>query len=164
MGRFDLEPSSASLRTLLEFATAAQRIGVEIDVGRWLIRAYINGIEVTQGIQYHGAARHLSNADDRGPDNSVRLVAHKAAWVRVYVRSGLYAADQLLTGDLLVEHRAGPFLGEWNPVATLTPVAPGSTTSRRAPSYPAERCAMRSSNNSVVGTPPLAGMVRCPAR
>jgi hypothetical protein len=164
MGRFDLAPSSVSLRTLLEFTTAAQRIGVEIDVGRWLIRPYVNGVEVTQGIQYFGAASHLTNPDDRGPDNSVRLVAHKAAWVRVYVRSGLYAADELLTGDLLVEHRAGPFLGEWNPVATLTPVAPGSTTSRRDPKYTDERGTIRSSINFVVGAPLMDGMVRFTAR
>ena len=35
MTRFDLEPDPVSLRTLLAFASATQRIGVEIDVGRW---------------------------------------------------------------------------------------------------------------------------------
>src|SRR5262245_5921417 len=139
MGRFDLEPNPVNLRTLLAFATAAQHIGVEIDVGRWLLRPYVNGVEVTQGIQYFGAAQHLTNADDRGTDNPVRLAPHKPAWVPVYVRSGLYGADQLLTGDLLVEHRTGAFLGEWTPVATLAPVGAGSTMSRRDPAYSIER-------------------------
>ncbi len=103
MNRFDLKPDSVSLRTLLEFTAAARRIGAEIEVDRWLIRPYVSGVEVTQGIQYFGAERHLTNGDDRGADNSLRLIARKPAWVRVYVRSGLFGADQVLTGDLLVD-------------------------------------------------------------
>ena len=80
MGGFDLGAGSVSLRTLLEFTAAASRVGAEIDAGRWLIRPYVAGVEVTQGIQYFGAERHLTNADDRGPDNSVRLVARNPAW------------------------------------------------------------------------------------
>ena len=88
MGRFDVDGGRVNLRTLLDFADVARRIGAEIDIERWLTRAYVAGIEVTQGIQYYRADRHLTNADDRGPDNSVRLAAQKPAWVRVYVRSG----------------------------------------------------------------------------
>ena len=139
MARFDLKPDSVSLRTLLEFTAAAHRIGADIDPGHWLTRPYVNGVEVTQGIQYFGAERHLTNANDRGPDNSVRLVARKPAWARVYVRSGLLGADQVLTGDLIVEHRTGPFLGEWTQVATLAPLPPGAVTSQRDPAYATER-------------------------
>jgi hypothetical protein len=55
MGRFDLEAGSVSLRTLLEFNAAARRVGAEIDAGRWLVRPYVIGMEVTQGIQYFWA-------------------------------------------------------------------------------------------------------------
>jgi hypothetical protein len=47
----------------------------------------IDGIEVTQGIQHYHAYEHLTDPADQGQDNSVRLVANKPAWVRVYVRS-----------------------------------------------------------------------------
>lgn len=164
MGRFDLKPDSVSLRTLLDFTAAAHRIGADIDAGRWLSRPYVNGVEVTQGIQYFGADQHLTNADDRGPDNSVRLVARKPAWVRVYVRSGVLAGDHLLTGDLVVEHRTGAFLGEWTQVATLTPVAPGSVMSRRDPAYAIERGTIGSSINFVAGAALMEGMVRFTAR
>jgi hypothetical protein len=69
MGRLDLKPDSVSLRTLLEFTAAARRIGAEIEVDRWLIRPYVAGVEVTQGIQYFGAERHLTNWFG-GPTNS----------------------------------------------------------------------------------------------
>ena len=164
MDRFHLEAGSVSLRTLLEFTAAARRIGAEIEVDRWLIRPYVSGVEVTQGIQYFGAERHLTNGDDRGPDNSVRLIARKPAWVRVYVRSGLFGADQVLTGDLIVEHRTGPFLGEWTPVATLLPLAPGAVTSQRDPVYTTERGTIGSSINFAVGAALMEGMVRFTAR
>ena len=48
----------------------------------------IQGIEVTQAIQYWRAAQHLTDANDRGNDNSLVLVADKETWVRTYVRSG----------------------------------------------------------------------------
>src|SRR5262249_39163369 len=51
--------------------------------------------------------QHLTNADDRGPDNSVRLAAQKPAWVRVYVRSGLLGADQDLRAVRVRGHGAG---------------------------------------------------------
>ncbi len=164
MGRFDLEAGSVSLRTLLEFTAAARRAGAEVDAGRWLVRPYVAGVEVTQGIQYFWADRHLTNSDDRGPDNSVRLVARKPAWVRVYVRSGLLGTSQILTGDLVVEHRTGPFLGEWIQVATLLPLAPGAVTSQRDPAYAIERGTSLSSINFGVGAALMEGMVRFTAR
>ncbi|HET9651510.1 MAG TPA: hypothetical protein VFP36_04940, partial [Usitatibacter sp.] len=47
----------------------------------------IRGIEVTQAIQYFRADQHLTDPADRGPDNSLKLIANKAAWARVYVES-----------------------------------------------------------------------------
>ena len=40
---------------------------------------FIRGVEVTQAIQYYRAAEHLTDPVDRGPDNSLILVAGKAA-------------------------------------------------------------------------------------
>ena len=34
------------------------------------------------------ASSHLTDPADHGADNSVRLIAGKPAWVRVYVRTG----------------------------------------------------------------------------
>ena len=48
---------------------------------------HIDGVEVTQAIQYRSADQHLTDPQYRGPDNSIRLVADKAARVRVYVRT-----------------------------------------------------------------------------
>ncbi len=48
-------------------------------------KPYIDGIEVTQGIQYYKADQHLTDPNDRNKDNSGMLVANKPAWVRVYV-------------------------------------------------------------------------------
>jgi hypothetical protein len=39
----------------------------------------VDGIEVTQAIQYYRAAQHLTDPADRGPDNSLRLVTNKTA-------------------------------------------------------------------------------------
>jgi hypothetical protein len=57
----------------------------------------VNGIEVTQAIQYYRAGEHLTDAADRGADNSVRLVTNKTAWVRL---------SQEWTGSVL-RRRAG---------------------------------------------------------
>lgn len=163
MSRIEPDLGSPSLRTLLELATTAQRLGVEVDAG-WLVRSHVAGVEVTQGIQYFRAERHLTNADDRGRDNSVRLVARKPAWVRVYVRSGLFGTNQRLTGDLVVEHRTGPFLGEWTPVATLSPFGASTVLSQRDPDYAAERRTIESTLNFVVAAAFMEGLVRVTAR
>jgi hypothetical protein len=42
-----------------------------------LFGLHVYGVEVTQAIQYFDAQRHLTNPADRGPDNSIRLVADK---------------------------------------------------------------------------------------
>ncbi len=163
MGVFDLDAGPVSLRTLLEAVATARRVGIEVDAG-WLVRPHVAGVEVTQGIQYFWAERHLTNANDRGRDNSVRLIARKPAWVRVYVRSGLYGPNQVLTGDLVVEHRSGPFLAEWTQVATLGPVGAGTVVSQRDPDYATERGTIGLTINFIVGGALMEGMVRFTAR
>ena len=61
----------------------------EMDARR-LYGLHIEGIEVTQSIQHYRSEAHLTAAG-RGPDNTIRLIAGKPAWVRVYIRSGLAA-------------------------------------------------------------------------
>ena len=54
------------------FSIPADLIG-KIDLTRpdWLLALRIDGIEVTQGIQWYSAAEHLTDPADRGPDNGV---------------------------------------------------------------------------------------------
>jgi hypothetical protein len=164
MGRFDAEAGPVSLRSLLELTAAARRVGIDIDAGRWLVRPYVAGVEVTQGIQYFGAERHLTDPKDRGRDNSLRLVARKPAWVRVYVRSGIFGASQELTGELVVEHRTGAFLAEWQEVARLPALFPASVFSQTDPDYATERGAILSTLNFGVSAALMEGMVRFTAR
>ncbi len=58
-----------------------------------LFRFHVDGVEVTQAIQYYHAADHLTDSADRAPTTRCTLVARKPAWVRVYVRSGPPRAD-----------------------------------------------------------------------
>lgn len=81
---------------------------------------YIAGLEVTQAIQYYRADEHLTDTADRGADNSVRLIANKPAWVRVYVGS-LFGASGI-GGTLEVQRRSNGFI--WQTIATLNPTPP----------------------------------------
>ncbi len=96
----------------------------------------IRGIEVSQATQYHDAAAHLTDPADRGPDNSIPLIAGKSALVRVYV--GHYETDLPgVTGTLTV---ARPGLdGRWTPLAGPAALGAGSVTARAAPAYADER-------------------------
>jgi hypothetical protein len=67
-------------------ATFAERLQSKIVDSYRLWHVRIDGVEVTQAIQHYRAADHLTDEADYIQDNSVRLVAKKAAWVRVYVR------------------------------------------------------------------------------
>jgi hypothetical protein len=83
----------------------------------------VQGLEVTQSIQYYRANQHLTDAADRGADNSLRLVVNKTVWVRTYLRSGLdplFDNGQFagVNGTLRVERRVG---GVWNFVANMAP-------------------------------------------
>ena len=69
---------------ILQAAVRAILIDAERDNIR-ISGLHIDGVEVTQAIQYRSADQHLTDSADRGPDNSIRLVADKAA--RYAVRS-----------------------------------------------------------------------------
>ena len=77
----------------------------------------IHGVEVTQAVQYYDSERHLTDAADRQPDNSVTLIAGKPAWVRVYVR----AVGSRATFPASPEH---------SPFAAASSVSCGRTSAR----------------------------------
>ena len=89
---------------------------------------HVQGIEVTQAIQYYRSEMHLSDPVDRAPDNSVRLVANKPAWVRVYVRTDPGSSIAGVTGSLRVEQAIPEML-----LADLNPQPPGTTTAFAEP-------------------------------
>ena len=128
----------------------------------WLVkRVWISGVEVTQTIQYYDAHRHLTDSNDRGPDNSVRLIASKPAWVRVYVRSR-FVNQPGVTGTLTVQRRYAGFL--WTTVATLNPRSPGSVTARSNPGYAAERGDRLATLNFVIPAAAFSGALRLTVR
>lgn len=101
-----------------------------------LLDVHVDGVEITQAIQYYHARRHLSDPSQQGLDNSVRLVIGKPAFVRVYLRSGLrsFGAD---TATLEVRRRT--IHGVYAKVATLTALPPGEMFAQSNPPYAKER-------------------------
>jgi hypothetical protein len=98
----------------------------------------IRGVEVTQAIQYFRADQHLTDPADRGPDNSLVLIANKVAWARVYVESDAAGTIPNVTGSLEVAYalfntEAG------QPVLTLNPQPPGTLTAQFNPDYATTR-------------------------
>ncbi|MGY2024192.1 hypothetical protein [Nocardia gipuzkoensis] len=129
-----------------------------------LFSPLIDGIEITQAIQYYKADQHLTDADDRGPDNSLRLVAAKPAWVRVYLTSVLIDEIANVTGDLVVERASGPFNLIWTRVATLSPRTPGTATARREADYATTRSTLSDTLNFVIPADQVWGRMRVTAR
>jgi hypothetical protein len=119
----------------------------------------INGVEVTQAVQYYESARHLTDPADRQPDNAVTLIASKPAWVRVYVRSGWFTGDMAgVTGTITVRRRVLGFL--WQNIGTLTPQPPGNVTARSNPPYTTERGTLGYTLNFVIPASMLCGNIR----
>jgi hypothetical protein len=122
---------------------------------------FVYALEVTQGIQYHRADEHLTNADDRGPDNSVELMAYKPAWVRTYVRTGPLGASAEVSGRLIVERmQLVAYRPLWVEVARLDPVAPGVVTTQSRPGYAAERGTIGATLNFVLSDAVMWGTLR----
>jgi len=150
------------LRDRLEVSEALRFRDTVLNFERFL-RPSIDGLEVTQGIQYYRAERHLTNADDRGSDNSVVLVANKPAWARVYVRSGILGVSHNVTGQLVVEQRGNPLL-PWITAASLSPQAPGSVATQSNPDYAAERSSLASTLNFIIPQAAMWGVIRVTVR
>ncbi|HSL71382.1 MAG TPA: hypothetical protein VK864_14140 [Longimicrobiales bacterium] len=126
-----------------------------------LWRARIHGIEVTQSIQYYRSAEHLTDAADRLPDNSVQLVAYKAAWVRVYVRSGLFSSVNV-TGTLEVARRNRVMT--YDVVGTYTPQGVATVTAEQTVAYNTERNGLNRTLNFVIPAHEFHGTLRLTAR
>lgn len=128
---------------------------------RWLLALRIQGLEVTQAIQYYRAASHLTDPADRASNNAVKLIAGKPAWVRVYLRS-LVGEIANVTGTLEVSRRQyGLF---YAPIATLAPQAPGVATARSNPAYAIERGTLSYTLNFILPANLMCGSLRLRAR
>ena len=125
--------------------------------------AYIDGIEVTQAIQYYKADKHLTDAADRGPDNSILLMMHKPALVRVYLRNLMAPAGTRFTGQLDVE-------GTFAPYETLVqkipfnPIAPAFAPAVKPATYDAERGSIGASLNFIIPADIMSGYLKLTAR
>jgi len=121
-----------------------------------LFGIYIDGVEVTQAIQYRRAADHLSDPADRGPDNSIRLVADKAAYVRVYVRGTMEDVPNVSATVTMQRQR----YGVWVDSGTLTGEIPGSITAETNPTYATERGSLWNSLNFMIPASLMRGQMR----
>ena len=122
---------------------------------------YIDGIEVTQAIQYYKSSRHLTDVNDQQPDNTVRLVANKPAWVRVHLASS-FAVSSIggITGTLELQRQAAlPFL--YSNVATLAAQPPGTATAAGPTvSYANRRGSLAYSLNFIIPADQMCGRLR----
>jgi hypothetical protein len=148
---------------LTQIKVGVSRIWQETFIDRYrLWSAHVHGIEVTQAIQYHRANEHLTDTADRGPDNSVQLVAYKAAWVRVYVRSGLFSSLTNVTGTLEVARRN--YTLNYDVVATYTPQGVATVTAEQTVNYSTERNSINRTLNFVIPAQEFYGTLRLTAR
>src|SRR4051794_18606424 len=108
---------------------------------------YIDGVEVTQAIQYYKAAEHLTDAADRGADNSVQSVMYKPAWVRVYLSSVLFS-PVTVRGHLKLQRSTG-WLPIFTEVATIAPQWPGTAATHQT-NYAVERGTLGATLNFVI--------------
>lgn len=139
----------ADVRKIRDLVTVGSRRAIDSIVdGLRLWEVRVTGIEVTQAIQYFQAAKHLTDLADRGPDNSVQLIAHKAAYVRVYLGAGLFSSVDGVTGSLRVRRRKQ--FGKYDPVDVYSPAGVGSATADEDPDYLTQRADINSTLNFVI--------------
>jgi hypothetical protein len=124
----------------------------------------IDGLEVTQAIQYYQSEKHLTDPNDRRADNSIRLIAGKPAWVRVYL-SSIFGISGV-SGTLEVQRRYRGFL--WKTVAIINPQPPilsavPSSLSVEA-SYTAKRDTLSNTLNFIIPGETMIGKMRLVAR
>ena len=117
---------------------------------------YIDGVEVTQAIQYRRAQDHLTDPTDRGPDNSIRLVAEKPAYVRIYVRSNLGSVPNVSAAVTIQRRR----YGIWVDAGSLAPEPPGFITAENSPTYATERGSLLNSLNFIIPAALMRGHLR----
>jgi hypothetical protein len=121
----------------------------------------IDGVEVSQAIQYYRAKGHLTDPADQREDNSIRLVADKPAWVRVYVRS-TFTDISGITGVLSIFRRS---FGSYQLLMDgLWPKLPGTITARVSPVYVDQRNNIRSTLNFVIPASYMIGLMKLNVR
>ncbi len=123
---------------------------------------HVHGIEVTQTIQHYRADEHLTDAVNQGMDNSVQLVAYKAAWVRVYVRSGMLSSVPNVTATLEVARRN--YAMGYDVVRTLMPTGFSTVTAEQTLNYNAERSNINRTLNFIIPASDMWGTLRLTAR
>lgn len=133
-----------------------------IDILKFLPKTHIAGIEVSQAIQYYESNQHLTDLSDQGADNSVRLVANKPAWARVYLTS--IFGDSGVTGTLEVYRRHYGFL--FKKVTTLNPVssAPVAVPGSFSYDYATNRGTLGSTLNFIIPANEMIGTLRLVAK
>jgi len=110
---------------------------------------FVRGIEVSQGIQYFRADQHLTDPADRGPDNSLLLIAGKIAWARVYVETDTVGETVTVTGTLDVAYVfTNDFFGA--PPTTLSPQGASQITAQHLPNYVTARSTLGQTLNFVI--------------
>ncbi len=117
---------------------------------------FIDGVEVSQAIQYRKASEHLTDSTDRGPDNSIRLVADKPAMVRVYVHA-TRLDEAGVTGKVTFQRRRH---GLWVDAGTLTQLFPATITAQSDPVYATERGSLWNSLNFIIPADTMRGHLR----
>lgn len=117
---------------------------------------FIDGVEVTQVIQYRHAADHLTDSDDHGPDNSIQLVADKTAYVRVFVH-GVFNDVPNVRATVTVQKMR---YGIWVDAGSLVQQTPGSITALADPDYATERGSLANSLNFVIPAALMRGSFR----
>ena len=120
----------------------------------------IDGVEVTQAIQYRGAADHLTDAADRRPDNSLRLVADKPAVVRVFVHT-LFGEARDVTATVTLQRMK---YGVWAQGSALGQNWPPRIVAEATPDYATERGRLGSSLNFTIPGAEMRGLMRLHVR
>lgn len=150
---------ASSFRNIL--TNAALQLARRGDLRRLIAVVTVDGIEVTQAIQYYRSDQHLTDSADQGPDNSITLIANKPALVRVYVRT--LFGDREVTGRLIVERRM-----RWVPTPlpglTLDPIAPVTTVASSNPDYQSERETLGDTLNFLIPAETMAGNIKLTAQ
>ena len=126
-----------------------------------LWRAHVRGVEVTQSIQYYRSDEHMADPADRLPDNSVELVAYKAARVRVYVRPGFISPENV-TGTLEVARRNQVMT--YNVVGTYSPQGLATVSAQDGVAYNTERNGLNLTLNFVIPAADFWGTLRLTVR
>jgi len=176
-GTWDYTNTNFSTRTRLVVRIYASGscapLQTQKEVNVWIYRPAnlsIDGVEITQAIQYYQSDQHLTDPDDIHFDNSIHSVYHKPAWVRVYVSSGQdpnFDSGQLpnVTGSLFVQRqRDDPrhplSQPTWEDLMTLTPEPPGTITARADRDYIAKRSDVAHTLNFIIPWDEMKGNLR----